>query len=82
MTVYLQYKGGANWRVKKQSHISISKAPGALFRKNTVLKMTQNDLKWRKTTEKSRALPIDGQSGLKSRVHATNKILNESVGFW
>ena len=36
MTVYLQYKGGAYWKVKKQSHISISKAPGALIRKNTV----------------------------------------------
>ena len=36
MTVLLQYKGGTNWRVKKQNHISISKAPGALFRKNTV----------------------------------------------
>ena len=35
--VYLQYKGGAIWRVKKQSHISISKAPGALFRENTVI---------------------------------------------
>ena len=35
MTVNLQYKGGANWRVKKPSLISISKAPGALFRKNT-----------------------------------------------
>ena len=33
MTVYLQYKGGANWRVKKQSHISISNAPVALTRK-------------------------------------------------
>jgi len=37
MTVYLQYKGGANWRVKKPSLISISKAPRALFRKNTVV---------------------------------------------
>ena len=36
MTVHLQYKGGANWRVKKPSLISISKAPGALLRKNTV----------------------------------------------
>ena len=36
MTVYLQYKGGAFWRVKKSSFISISKAPGALFRRNTV----------------------------------------------
>ena len=31
MTVYLQYKEGANLRVKKQSRIS--KAPGALLRK-------------------------------------------------
>ena len=39
MTVHLQYKGGANWRVKKQSHISISKAPEALFREDTVFKI-------------------------------------------
>ena len=37
MTDCIQYIGGANWRVKKQSHISISKAPGALFRENTVM---------------------------------------------
>ena len=43
MIVYLQYKGGAIWRVKKQSHISISKAPGALFRENTVV---LNDVKF------------------------------------
>ena len=36
MTAHLQDKGGANWMVNKQSHISISKAPGALFRENTV----------------------------------------------
>ena len=35
-TLHLQYKGGAIWRVKKQNHIFISKAPRALFRKNTV----------------------------------------------
>ena len=37
--------------------------------------MTKNDLKWRKTTKKSKVLrtdgPTDGQSGLESRVHAT-----------
>ena len=43
--VYLQYKGGAIWRVKKQSHISISKAPGALFRENTVSKMISRSTK-------------------------------------
>ena len=37
MTVHLHYKGGANSRIKKQNVISISKAPGALFRENTVL---------------------------------------------
>ena len=36
MTVYLQYKGGANERVKKQSHTSTLKAPGAQIRKNMV----------------------------------------------
>ena len=41
--VYLQYKGGAIWRVKKQSHISISKAPGALIRKNTVRSASLTD---------------------------------------
>ena len=41
MRVYLQYKRGAYWRVKNQSHISISKAPGALFRKNTVCFLVQ-----------------------------------------
>ena len=40
MTVHLQYKGGADWRIKKLSHISISKAPGTLFRTNTVIKFT------------------------------------------
>ena len=40
MSVHLHYKGGANSRVKKQNLISISKAPGALFRENTV---TSND---------------------------------------
>ena len=39
MTVHLQYKGGANWSVKKPSFISFSKAPGALIRKNTVIKI-------------------------------------------
>ena len=33
MTVQLRYKGPANWRVKKQNYIQISKTPGALFRK-------------------------------------------------
>ena len=36
MIVQLQFKGGANWRVKKQSLKSTSKAPEALIRKNTV----------------------------------------------
>ena len=45
MTVHLQCKGGSDWRVKKQSHISISKAPGALFRKISVpdFKISQSD---------------------------------------
>ena len=32
---------GANWRVEKQRQISIPKAPGALFRKNTVIKFKE-----------------------------------------
>ena len=36
MKVHPQYKGGSNWSVKKPSFISISKAPGVLFGKNTV----------------------------------------------
>ena len=43
MTVHLQYKGGANWRVKKPSFISISKAPGALFRKNMVIQEKERE---------------------------------------
>ena len=36
MTVHLQYKKGVNWRVERKNYISISKAPGALIRKNMV----------------------------------------------
>ena len=50
-TVHLQYKGGVNWRVKKQSHIYISKAPGALIRKKygyyeTMMKTGDGRGKW------------------------------------
>ena len=51
--VYLQYKGGAIWRVKKQSHISISKAPGALFRENTVCDLPTKGNKGDKIVAKS-----------------------------
>ena len=57
MTAHLQYKGGANWRVKKPSFISISKAPGGLFRKNTVL-----EKRWEKVEKfknKKRILRIE-----------------------
>ena len=41
MTVHLQHKGGANWRIYKQSHILISKA---LFRKKYGISSKQNEL--------------------------------------
>ena len=44
MTDNLQHRGGVNWRVKKQSHILISKAPWALFRKKYGISLKQNEL--------------------------------------
>ena len=60
MIVHQQYKGGAYWRLKKPSHTSISKAPGALFRKkygiivyvtNLLLKIVGNPVTWTDTVE-------------------------------